>query len=160
MLYYSYFFKLPATQGEFFFLSQTSTIDRKLVSENMKMRCFIHWRKFFFGERMSSTHLYNIVTKCCCCSRLLSNKEFCTIFPVEEMPVYAPWACTMQWQKDAKEAMIPISALFLAKAQLYKKNLCTQIRRYLKLEKNRFAGAFLDAVIATHISFQSGKKLG
>ena len=106
-----------------FFLSQTSTIDRKLVSENMKMRCFIHWRKFFFGERMSSTHLYNIVTKCCCCSRLLSNKEFCTLFPVEEMPVYAPWACTMQWQKDAKEAMIPISALFLAKAQLYKKKI-------------------------------------
>ena len=47
---------------------------------------------------------------------------------------------------------------FLQRLSSTKKNLCTQIRRYLKLEKNRFAGAFLDAVIATHISFQSGKK--
>ena len=82
-------FKLPATQGEFFFSKPDINNRQKIGLGKHEDEMLYTLEKVFFGERMSSIHLYNIVTKCCC-SRLLSNKEFCTIFPVEEMPVYAP----------------------------------------------------------------------
>ena len=148
MLYYSDFLSCCHAR-RFFFLSQTSTIDRKLVSENMKKKMMLYTHCCCMLEKVFP--FFALVKECLVytCNKVLLAIAFSNKEKFAQFSWVAFWneccLCSLSSCNDKrmqKEAMIPISALFLAKTKL-QKNSCTQIRRYLKLEKIGFASAFL-----------------